>query len=295
MFQKIWQVFNISQQRFFENNGLANAAATSYYAAFSLPSLLLISIALVGFFVETEDVRGEIGRQVENVAGEVAADQVEQIVEAADKPTRGWLASISGGLMLLVGATGVLIQLQGALNQVWKVEAEVTRNTLIGMLLKRVLSLGMVLVMAFLLLVTISVRAILSEVGSQLDALLPSMLSSGMLAVINQVVAFVVIAVLLASMFRFLPDAKVPWRSVWFGALVTSAMFAIGKQIMGVYLDVSNPGAIYGAAGSLAIILIWVYYASAIVIFGAQVTQVWSSLAGDKPEPEEHAVQSESA
>ena len=114
MLQDIWRTLTISAERFSENNGFSNAAAISYYAAFSLPSMLLISIALVGFFVETEDVRGEIGRQVENVAGEEAADQVEQIVEAVDKPRQGVFASIAGGLMLIVGATGVLVQLQGA-------------------------------------------------------------------------------------------------------------------------------------------------------------------------------------
>ena len=137
--------------------------------------------------------------------------------------------------------------------------------------------------MAFLLLVTISIRAVLSELGSQLDAYLPTMLSTGMLMVINQVVSFIFIAILLAAMFRFLPDAKVPWRSAWFGALVVAAMFSIGKQLMGIYLNVSNPGAVYGAAGSLAIILIWVYYASLILIFGAQLTQVWSTGRVEQP------------
>ena len=290
MFQKIGRILTVSLERFGENNGFANAAAISYYAAFSLPSMLLISIALVGFFVEPEDVQGEIGRQVENVVGEEAADQVEQIVEAADEPKQGWFASIAGGLMLLVGATGVLVQLQLALNQVWQVKAEPTRNTWLNMVLKRVLSLGMLLVIAFLLLVTISVRAVLSELGSQLDVYLPSTLSAGMLMAVNQVVAFIILTILLAAMFRFLPDAKVPWHCVWLGGVVTAAMFSIGKQLMGVYLNVSNPGAVYGAAGSLAIILIWVYYASAIVIFGAQLTQVWSSRHGDRLQPEGHAV-----
>ena len=278
MLEYIWRTFLISIERFSENNGFSNAAAISYYAAFSLPSMLLISIAIVGFFVEPEDVRGEIGRQVENVAGEEAADQVEQIVESVDKPRQGLLASIAGGLMLVVGATGVLVQLQGALNQVWQVKAKPNGNGWFDLLFKRVISLGMLLVMAFLLLITISIRAVLTELGSQLDSYLPVMLSTGMLMVINQVVSFVFIAILLAAMFRFLPDAKVPWRSAWFGALVIAGMFSIGKQLMGVYLDISNPGAIYGAAGSLAIILIWVYYASLILIFGAQLTQVWSSI-----------------
>ena len=290
MLRKIWQTLTISLERFSVNNGFSNAAAIAYYAAFSLPSMLLISIALVGFFVEPEDVRGEIGRQVESVVGEEAADQVEQIVEAADKPKQEWLASIVGMLMLMVGATGVLVQLQAALNQVWNVKAKPDQNTWLRLILKRFLSLGMLLVVAFLLLVTISVRAVLSELGPELDQYLPSTLSTGMLVFINQSVAFIVITILLAAMFRFLPDVKVPARSVWFGALVTATMFTIGKQLMGVYLSLSNPGAVYGAAGSLAIILIWVYYASAILIFGAQLTQTWSSLNFEQPELDSHAV-----
>ena len=290
MFRKIWQTLTISLERFSANNGFSNAAAIAYYAAFSLPPMLLISIALVGFVVEREHVRGEIGRQVESVVGEEAAEQVDQIVEAAEKPKQEWFASIAGLAMLVVGATGALVQLQIALNQVWNVKPKPNQNTWLRLILKRVLSLGMLLIVAFLLLVTISARAVISELGVQLDAYLPSMLSTGMLVLINQAGAFILIAILLAAMFRFLPDIKVPLRSVWFGALVTAAMFTIGKELMGVYLNFSHPGAIYGAAGSLAIILIWVYYASAILIFGAQLTQTWSSLNSERPELDRHAV-----
>jgi len=286
---KPFSVFVQSCTRFNENNGIANSAAIAYYAAFSLPSLLLISISLVGFFVEPDDVKGEIDHHIESIAGEEAADQMLEIVVAANNPQKSFLATVFGGVMLLIGATGVLVQLQTSLNQVWRVEAQPDKNTWLAIIIKRLLSMSMLLVIAFLLLVTISVRALLSEVGSNLDVNLPEALSTGMVILINQVAAFVLISILLASMFRFLPDVRVPWRDVWFGALITSFLFAVGKQVMGYYLELSNPGQVYGAAGSLAVILIWVYYASMIVLFGAQVTKTWSDFNGHEVKPEQHA------
>lgn len=290
MVEKLFKLLMLSSERFSANDGLANSAAIAYYAAFSLPSMILIAIALVGLVVEPKDVEGEIGRQVEIVAGEKAADQIETIVEAANEPEDSKLATISGILMLLVGATGVLVQLQAALNKIWSVKIDPDQNAWVSMLIKRILSMGMVLVMAFLLLITISARAVISELGSQLDVYLPPVLSTGMLAMLDQVASFVIFAILLAAMFRFLPDVKVPWKSVWFGAVVTASLFAVGKQLMGVYLSISQPGAVYGAAGSLAIILIWVYYSSMILLFGAQLTQTWTTEFGQQADPEEHAV-----
>lgn len=276
MFDKSFTVLTESVERFSSGNGFANAAAIAYYAAFSLPSMLLISISLVGLFVEPVDVTGEINRQIENVAGEEAAEQVQQIVSAANQPRQSLFATLVGGVMLLIGSTGVLVQLQTALNEVWGVKSGERTSAWLSVILKRVISLGMLLVMAFLLLITISVRALMSELGGRLDDILPTSMTSGMLLVVNQLVGVVVFALLIAAMFRFLPATRVPWRSVWFGALVTTILFAIGRQAMGLYLTMSDPGAIYGAAGSLAIILIWVYYASLIFIFGAQLTQAWS-------------------
>lgn len=275
MIEKSVGVLKASIEKFSSGNGFANAAAIAYYAAFSLPSMLLISIALVGMFVEPSDVKGEIKQQIESVAGEEAAEQVQEIVAAANKPDKSLVATIVGGVMLLVGSTGVLVQLQSALNEVWEVESEQRSSNWPGLILKRVVSLSMLLVMAFLLLITISVKALLSELGGQLDEILPATMSSGMLLLVNQGIGFSVLALLLAAMFRFLPDEKVPWPSVWFGAFVTTFLFAIGRQVMGWYLALSDPGAVYGAAGSLAIILIWVYYASLILIFGAQLTRTW--------------------
>ncbi|QEG20382.1 YihY/virulence factor BrkB family protein [Mariniblastus fucicola] len=277
MFKKLINLIAVSAERFNENDGLSSSAAIAYYAAFSLPSILLISFSILGFFVEPTDVQGEIGLQVEDAIGEQAVEQLEEIVTSANQPKQNVFSTVVGGLMLLIGATGVLTQLQIALNKVWRVNHGDQRNPWLSMLLKRVLSLGMLLVMAFLLLVSISIRAIVSELGAQLDAVLPAVLSSGMLLVLNQVLSFVFLTTLLTAMFRFMPDVQVPWRSVWFGAFVTAVLFTLGKQLMGLYISYGNPGAVYGAAASLAIILAWVYYASSIVLFGAQLTQTWTT------------------
>jgi len=276
--------------KFVENQGPLFAAAMAYYTAFALPSILILSITLVGFFVDPQDIQGEIGRQVENVAGQQAAEQVREIVIAANQSKGTVVASTIGVCMLMIGATGVLVQLQAALNLFWGVEAQPNQNTWLAMVVKRFLSLGMLLVIAFLLLVTITIRAAIDEFGHQIDGLLPKQFSTGMLSLVDSGVSFALLLLLLAAMFRFMPDAKVAWKSVWFGAFVTSVLFSVGKQLMGIYLTVGRPGAVYGAAGSLAVILVWVYYSSIILLFGAQLTSMWAKSHLVPAPPEEHAV-----
>lgn len=278
--KNLFAILLASISKFIENNGPMNAAAMAYYTAFALPSLLVISIMIVGIFIEPQEIRGEIGRQIESVAGHDTAEQIQEIVVAANKPKETYIASTIGFVMLLIGASGVLAQLQTTLNNFWGVKDVSAENGWMSLIFKRLVSFGMVFVIAFLLLVTITVRAAIAEFGQQLDSLLPAPWNSGMVSLINIGATFVILILVLAGMFRFLPDAEVPWRCVWFGATVTSVLFALGQQAMAVYLKYAHPGEVYGTAGALAVILIWVYYACMILLFGAQLTRVWEDSRG---------------
>ena len=279
-----------SIQQFVANDGPLYAAAMSYYTAFALPSVLIMSIALAGWFVEPHQARGVIGQQIEQVAGEDAAEQIEAIVIAAERDQKGWIASLVGGVMLLVGSTGVLAQLQYAFNHIWGVKTRKRDNLWLKLIIKRLLSLGMLLVLAFILLVTMTVNAMLAGFGSRLETLLPSGLSVGVLGLLNGTFSFAILVLLLAAMFRVFPDSKIPWQAVWFGSAVTAVLFTLGKHLMAFYIQSSNVGAVYGTAGSLAVILIWVYYACIILLFGAQMTRCWMDDHGWEVRPEPHAV-----
>jgi membrane protein len=269
-----------------------SAAALSYYTIFSLPALLVLLLLLVGSVMNANDVRGGLESQMQSLMGPSAGEQVRTIIEKADeKPGGGALPTILGIAGLIFGATGAFGQLQKSLNRTWDVEPDPNQGGIKAFLSKRVFSLGIILVLAFLLLVSLVISAALSGMGDRLDAFLPSGLSEPMLQVFNLVISLAVITLLFAAMFKVLPDAKISWRSVWVGAAFTAVLFVVGKFLIGLYLGKSNPGQAYGAAGSLAVLLLWIYYSSLIVLFGAEFTETWAQdRRGETIEPEPGAI-----
>ena len=266
------------------------AAALSYYTTFSLPPLLILILLLVGMFVDPQDAQDALSSQLGGLMGAQAQQQVLTIIEQADRPgeSRG-LAGVLGIFALLFGATGVVGQLQKTMNTVWEVEPDPEQGGIKNFVLKRVLSLGMILGIAFLLLVSLAVSAILSAFGDGLARLLPGV-GETLLHVLNFGISLGVITLLFAAIFKVLPDAEVAWRDVWIGAIATGVLFVIGKFAIGFYLGQSNPGEAFGAAGSLAIVLIWVYYSAMILFFGAEFTQTWAEQRGSGIRPQEGAV-----
>ena len=258
------------------------AAALSYYTVFSLPPLLVLVIAVAGLVWDPEDIRGAIAREMGNLVGAQGSAQIREILEAADRPGSGkGVASIIGIAALILGATGAFIQLQGALNDAWEVEPDPKQGGVKNFILRRVFSFAMILGIAFLLLVSLVLSAALSALGSMLGG----GASETVLLVVNFVVAFTVITVLFAAMYKVMPDAVVAWRDVWVGAIGTTFLFMIGKFLLAFYLGRNEPGNAFGAAGSLALILIWVYYASMIVLFGAEFTEAWATVKGGGIKP----------
>jgi membrane protein len=237
------------------------------------------------------DVRGGLEGQLQSIMGPTAGEQVRTIIsQAQQKPHGGFLPTILGIIGLLAGATGALGQLQKTLNRTWNVEPDPNQGGIKTFLSKRLFSFGMILMIAFFLLISLILSAALTGLGGRLGGFLPAGVSTVLLEVVNTVVSLAVITLLFAAMFKVMPDAKISWRSVWVGALVTAVLFVIGKFVIGLYLGKSNPGQAYGAAGSLAVLLLWIYYSSLILLFGAEFTQTWAERRGEGLEPEPGAV-----
>jgi membrane protein len=277
---------------FMNDDCMDSAAALSYYTIFSLPAVLVLLLMLVSAVMDPSDVRGGLESQMQNMMGPSAGEQVRTIIEESQKrPSNGLIPTLLGIAGLIFGATGAFGQLQKSLNRTWDVEPDPNQGGIKAFLSKRVFSLGIILVIAFMLLVSLVISAALSGVGDRLGSFLPSGLSGPVLQVFNLLISFGAITLLFAAMFKVLPDAKISWRSVWVGAAFTALLFVIGKFLIGFYLGKSNPGEAYGAAGSLAVLLLWVYYSSLIILFGAEFTETWAQdRRGETIEPEPGAV-----
>lgn len=264
------------------------AAALAYYTVFSLAPLLIIAIAIAGAIFGEEAARGEIVGQIQGLVGEAGATVIQTTIDNADKPgSNGGIASLISVVVLLFGASGVFAQLQDALNTVWEVEAKPGRG-IKGFIRKRVLSFSMVLGIGFLLMVSLLLSAVLSGLSNYLSGLIPGLDIFWQL--LNIAISFVVITILFAMIYKFLPDVKISWNDVGIGAIITAFLFTIGKFLLGLYLGRGSFASTYGAAGSLVIILAWVYYSAQILFFGAEFTQVYARRYGSKIVPDEHAV-----
>jgi membrane protein len=276
---------------FIEDDCPTQAAALSYYTIFSLPPLMVLIMMILGALVDPQDIRGQLETQIGALMGPSATEQIRTILQQARGPGSGaLLPTVLSITALILGATGAFGQLQAALNRAWEVAPDPQQGGLKAFLLKRVFSFGMILSVAFLLLVSLILSAALSAFGGALAGMLPEGVSATLLQVLNQVVSFAVIAGLFAAIFKVLPDATVAWRDVWVGAAVTALLFVVGKFVIGYYLGRSNPGEAFGAAGSLAVMFVWIYYSSMILLLGAEFTQAWAERRGSGIAPEPGAV-----
>ena len=278
-------LFKDAGSQWLEHKASRLGAALAYYTAFSLAPLLVIVIGIVGLVFGREAATGQIAEQIEGVVGKDGAKAIEAMVASASEPTSGVLATVIGIVMLLVGALGLFAQLQDALNTVWEVQPKAGRGWR-GFVKDRLLSFSMVLGTAFLLLISLVVSAALAT----LDGLLGEWGATGFGQVLHIGVSFVVFTLLFAMIYRFLPDAKISWRDVWFGAGFTTVLFVLGKFLIGLYLGKTGTASAYGAAGSLAALLIWLYYSSQIFLFGAELTQAFAHRYGSRIVPKDNAI-----
>lgn len=286
------EIFGLLRETYSEwsdDNASRLAAALSYFTMFSLGPLLLVVIALAGFVFGEQATRGELAAQIEGTVGREAAQAVQTMIQAADKPAEGTVATIIAVATLLLGATGFFGSLQDALNTIWEVKPRPGLGIL-AMVKKRFLSFTMVLGVAFLMLVSLVVSAIVSAVVSYFASFLPQFLSGPLLRLVDFVLSFAVITLLFAMIYRILPDAEIRWRDVWLGAAFTSLLFVLGKIGLGIYFAQAAPGSAYGAAGSLVALMVWIFYSSQILFFGAEFTQVHARKYGPGIVPSKDAV-----
>lgn len=286
-FRDLWSVLKRSGQEWMDDKATRLSAALAFYAILSLAPLFLIAVAIAGAVFGEEAATGALNDQLRGLVGDAGAEVARTAVQNADRPKAGTVATVIGVVTLLFGASGVFTELQGALNAIWNVKPKPDRG-IWGTIQDRFLSFGMVLVVGFLLLVSLVVSAVLSGVAKYLTELAPGV--PLLMQAANFAVSFAIVAGLFALIFKYLPDAKIAWRDVWFGALVTAALFTLGKYAIGVYLGRAGVSTPFGAAGSLVAFVVWVYYSGLIVFFGAELTQVTAEHAGRKIEPAENAV-----
>lgn len=282
------KLFKQTFSEFIKDDPMKYAAALAYYTVFSLPGILILTLYIAGIFLGDKAVSGQLASQAENLIGSGAAEQIENILKNAAQPANSMLMKIVGIGTLIFSATTAFGALQDALNAMWEVKPKPEKGWL-RLIISRLLSMAMIVTIGFLLLVSLGAEALLGVLKSNMQEIIPS-LSYPVMYVLNLAISLVVITFLFAVVYKVLPDAKVKWRNVWFGAGFTTVLFILGKFLIGFYLGKSDFSSTYGAAGSLVVILAWVYYSSIILLLGAEFTQVYSRLTESRIQPAEHAV-----
>lgn len=253
-------------------------AAIAYYTAFSLAPLLVIVIAVAGAIFGREAVTGQITQQLTDLIGREGARLVQGLIASASDTERGLVAGTIGIVVLVVGATTVFAELQSALDRIWRVPAREKPRGVWALLRARLLSFGLILGLAFMLMVSLVVGAAIAAMGSWVGGLMPG--AEALLQALNVLVSLSLSTVLFAMIFKFMPSTSVAWRDVWIGALVTAALFELGKLLIGLYLGKSGITESFQAAGSLVVLLAWVYYAAQIFLLGAEFTKVYARAHG---------------
>ncbi len=278
-------------QAWWEDDALRLGASLSFYTLFAIAPVLLVSIAIAGLVFGAEAVRGELVGQMDDLVGRDGAGAVQALLEGASKRQSGIFATIAGTVTLILAATGAFLELQAAFNAIWRVKPKPT-VTIRAYAAARMRSFGFVVAIGFLLLVSLVISAALSAFNGWLGRRAPGW--PVLLQALNIIVSFFVTTALFTMLFKFLPDVKLLWRDVVTGAVVTALLFTAGKHLIGLYLGQSSTASSYGAAGSVILLLLWVYYSSQILLLGAEFTRIYAEAAGERPRPEAFAERSQS-
>jgi len=288
-FGKVWFLLSEAFNGFNDDNGLKLSAALSYYTIFSLPPLLIVIISLSGLFFGTEAVKGELFGQINGLVGNDAALQVQEIIKNVKLSHSSVFATIFGIIILLVGASGVFVEIQESVNFIWGLKAKPKRST-IKFIKNRLMSFSMIGSVGFLLLVGLIINSLMDVLNTRLSELFP-VDSVYFFYVMNLLIVFIIITLLFTVIYKTLPDGKLALKDCLIGASFTSFFFMIGKFAIGAYLSNSAISSWYGTAGSVILILLWVYYSAIILYFGAEFTRVYSDTHGKKIIPNGYAIQ----
>lgn len=285
---ELWAVLRRAIAGWWNDNVPHLGAALSYYTLFSLAPILIVAIAIGGLAFGAEAVRGEIVVQIDGLVGRKGALAVQAMLEGAAKPSSSIPATIIGVITFFLGATGAFLELQTALNTIWRVKPKSGGSWFRVLLMQRLISFGLVIGVGFLLLTSLLVSAGLGALHRYMGDAYPGV--AVLWEALNVIVSLGVITLLFAMVYKVLPDVELAWRDVWVGGLVTAGLFTIGKSIIGLYLGTSRFSSSYGAAGSVIVLLVWVYYSSQIILLGAEFTREYVKQFGRRPRAAEFAV-----
>lgn len=287
-FRNIYNILIKALTKWWVKDPFRESAIIAYYAIFALPGLLVVIITSAGYFFGNDAVNNHITAQFTSTMGIDTAEQIQNIILQASEAKNSVLATIIGIIIMIVGATTVFAQFQKSLNTIWEVKIDESKFGIWRFVRIRLFSFGLIVTIAFLLIVSLVISALLSAFGNWLSGNFSETFFVT-LNVANIVLSFIILTVLFALMFKFLPDAKIKWKHVWIGSFVTAFLFDIGKFGLGLYFGKLNPGNGYGAAGSIILIMLWVSYSSMIVFFGAEFTRAYADFISGRVVPTEIA------
>ena len=287
-FVNVWILLTDSFNGFIDDRCLKLSAALAYYTVFSLAPLLVMVMSLISIFLGQDAIQGQLFSQINGLVSNQAAAQIQEMVKAVGLSGKTNTALIIGIVTLIVGATTIFVEIQDSVNMIWRVKAKPKRGWL-KLLKDRLLSSSLVVGLGFLLLVSLIVNGLVLAMSGLLTRFIPQI---GILIIsgFNFLLSTAVVSVLFATIFKVLPDAKIAWRDVRWGAFFTALLFMLGRYLIGLYVETISTSSAYGAAGSLIVILIWIYYTAAILYFGAEFTQAYANHFGHRIEPADYAV-----
>lgn len=289
LFKNFWGLLKETFNAFIEDNAIKLSASLSYYTIFSLPPLCIIILSIAGFFFGKEAVNGQFFGQINGMVGNDAAIQIQDTIKNIELSDSNMFATIFGGIMLLIGASGVFAEIQSSINFIWGLKAKPNKG-LVMFVKNRLMSFSMIASVGFLLLVSLTVNTVMDVLNARLLIYLPD-LTIYVVYVLNTIFLFLTTSLLFSIIFKTLPDGTMTWIDTFIGAAFTSFFFMLGKFAIGFYLGNSTVASIYGAAGSVVIILVWVYYSAIILYFGAEFTKVYATRYGKKIVPNDYAVE----
>lgn len=275
-----WSLLKQTAGSWLDDYAPSMGAALAYYTLFSLAPLLLIVISVAGLIFGEDAARGEITLQLQSLMGDAGARAVQDLLASVRQPVEGSFATAVGLLLLLVGATTVFAELQDSLDRIWRVPDRVRPNGWLALVRARLLSFGMILAVGFLLTVSLVISAMTALLGKTIEPLFGGWYVVG--AAVNGLGGFLLIAAMFALIYKVMPRVRVHWRDVWTGAVFTALLFTLGKVVIGLYLSRFGMSSGFGAAGSLVIVLLWVYYSAQVFLFGAEFTWVYANACGSR-------------
>jgi len=283
-------LFKIAFTRWWAKDPFRESAIIAYYAIFSLPGLLVVIMTIAGYFLGSDKAGQQLAYQISSNLGTDTAKQVQDMIISGSELKNSFWAAVLGIATIIIGATAVFVQFQKSLNTIWEVKADKKKSGILSLVRVRIFSFGLIIAIAFIMLVSFVLTTLIVAMGDWLTSYFSESFIT-LIRIINFIVSRLVFVMLFAMMFKYIPDAKIKWRHVWLGSIVTTILSLLGMSGLSLYFGKADPGGGYGAAGSVILILLWVSYSSMIVFFGAEFTRAYADLHDGKIAPDENATE----